>query len=90
MSRVLSAIEELEKDTKHVKPLSEPDEEEVEQRQKAREILARLKDVSSPNSRGRSWKAYPIFATGSRRPSGSCARRGAVAFGHALARLLCG
>ncbi|KAM5542581.1 hypothetical protein V8D89_003542 [Ganoderma adspersum] len=45
VSRVLSTIEELEKDTKHIKPLSEVDEEEAEQRQKAREILARLKDV---------------------------------------------
>ncbi len=46
MSRVLSTVEEVEKDTKHVKPLSETDEDEAEQRQKAREILARLKDVS--------------------------------------------
>ena len=46
VSRVLSTVEELEKDTKHVKLLSPPDEEEVEQRQKVREILARLKDVS--------------------------------------------
>ncbi|KAI1788483.1 DNA polymerase phi-domain-containing protein [Ganoderma leucocontextum] len=45
VSRVLSTIEQLEKDTKHVKPLSEPDEEEVEQRQKLHEILARLKDA---------------------------------------------
>lgn len=46
MSRVLSTIEELEKDTKHVKPLTPPGEEEVEQRQKVREILARLRNVS--------------------------------------------
>ncbi|EJF62593.1 hypothetical protein DICSQDRAFT_135562 [Dichomitus squalens LYAD-421 SS1] len=45
VSRVLSTIAELEKDVKHVKPLSEVDEEEAEQRQKAREVLARLKDA---------------------------------------------
>ena len=47
VSRVLSTISELEKDVKHVKPLNEADEEEAEQRQKAREILGRLKDVSA-------------------------------------------
>ena len=46
MSRVLATIEELEKDPKHVRPLNEPDEDEVEQRQKARQIILRLKDVS--------------------------------------------
>ncbi|KAI0373319.1 hypothetical protein BV20DRAFT_963165 [Pilatotrama ljubarskyi] len=45
VSRVLSTIEELEKDSKHVRPLSEVDEEEAELRQKAHQILARLKDV---------------------------------------------
>ena len=43
---MLATIEELEKDQKHVRPLNEPDEEEVEQRQKARQIILRLKDVS--------------------------------------------
>ncbi|KAI0350071.1 hypothetical protein OH77DRAFT_1100919 [Trametes cingulata] len=45
VSRVLSTIDELEKDSKHVRPLSELDEEEAELRQKAHQILARLKDV---------------------------------------------
>ena len=43
---MLATIEELEKDSKHVRPLNEPDEEEVEQRQKARQIILRSKDVS--------------------------------------------
>ena len=43
---MLATIDTLEKDSKHVKPLNESDEEEVEQRRKAREVLARLKDVS--------------------------------------------
>ncbi len=47
VSRVLATIEQLEKDTKHVRPLNEPEAEEVEQRQKAREIISRLKDVSA-------------------------------------------
>ncbi|KAI0713431.1 DNA polymerase phi-domain-containing protein [Earliella scabrosa] len=45
VSRVLATIDTLEKDSKHVKPLNESDEEEVEQRRKAREVLARLKDA---------------------------------------------
>ncbi|KAI0654742.1 DNA polymerase phi-domain-containing protein [Cubamyces menziesii] len=45
VSRVLSTIEELEKDSKHVRPLSEVDEDDAELRQKARQVLARLKDV---------------------------------------------
>ncbi|KAI0637371.1 DNA polymerase phi-domain-containing protein [Trametes polyzona] len=45
VSRVLATIQELEKDTKHVRPLSEVDEEETELRQKAHQILARLKDA---------------------------------------------
>ncbi|KAI9056874.1 hypothetical protein FKP32DRAFT_1598752 [Trametes sanguinea] len=45
VSRVLSTIEQLQKDTKHVRPLSEADEEEAELLQKAHQLLARLKDV---------------------------------------------
>ncbi|KAI0831759.1 DNA polymerase phi-domain-containing protein [Trametes gibbosa] len=45
VSRVLSTVEALEKDTKHVRPLSEEDKEDAELRQKARQILARLHDV---------------------------------------------
>ncbi|KAH9857639.1 DNA polymerase phi-domain-containing protein [Lenzites betulinus] len=45
VSRVLATIELLEKDTKHVRPLSEPDEGVNELRQNARQIIARLKDV---------------------------------------------
>ncbi|KAI0668533.1 DNA polymerase phi-domain-containing protein [Trametes maxima] len=45
VSRVLSTIEGLEKDAKHVRSLSEIDSDEVELRQKAHQILARLKDV---------------------------------------------
>ncbi|EIW60756.1 DNA-directed DNA polymerase [Trametes versicolor FP-101664 SS1] len=45
VSRLLSTIQQLEKDTKHVRPLSEVDEEETELRQKAHQILARLKDA---------------------------------------------
>ncbi|RDX52694.1 hypothetical protein OH76DRAFT_1399938 [Lentinus brumalis] len=46
VSRVLATIEQLEKDTKHLRPLNEPEAEEVERRQKAREIISRLKDAS--------------------------------------------
>ena len=53
VSRVLATIEELEKDTKHVRPLSEVDEDDAELRQKARQVLARLKDVSLDMLSGR-------------------------------------
>ncbi|KAI8998993.1 DNA polymerase phi-domain-containing protein [Trametes punicea] len=46
VSRVLSTIRNLEQDAKHVRPLSEVDEEEAELRQKAYQLLDRLKDVS--------------------------------------------
>lgn len=42
---MLSTIDDLEKDTKHVTPLSEVDEEEQALRQKARELIAHLKKV---------------------------------------------
>lgn len=42
---MLSTIDDLEKDTKHVTPLSEVDEEEQALRQKARELIVRLKKV---------------------------------------------
>ncbi|KAI0648248.1 DNA polymerase phi-domain-containing protein [Trametes meyenii] len=45
VTRVLSTIEGLEKDAKHVRSLSEIDPDEAELRQKAHHILARLKDV---------------------------------------------
>ncbi|KAI0747681.1 DNA polymerase phi-domain-containing protein [Daedaleopsis nitida] len=45
VSRVLATVEQLEKDTKHVKALNEPDEEEAEQRRKTREIISRFKDA---------------------------------------------
>ncbi|KAI0806965.1 DNA polymerase phi-domain-containing protein [Fomes fomentarius] len=47
VSRVLSTIEALEKDTKHVKLLNEVevDDEEVSRRCKARDIISRLKDA---------------------------------------------
>ena len=47
VSRVLATIETLEKDTKHVKPLEETDEDDAALRVKAREIISRLKDVSA-------------------------------------------
>ncbi|EKM55908.1 uncharacterized protein PHACADRAFT_256841 [Phanerochaete carnosa HHB-10118-sp] len=46
ISRVLTTIGELEKDTKHVTALSEIDEEELALRQKARELTERLREVS--------------------------------------------
>ncbi|KAI0781313.1 DNA polymerase phi-domain-containing protein [Trametes elegans] len=49
VSRVLETIEQLEKDSKHVRPLSEVDEDEAELRQKAHQLLARLKDVPEDN-----------------------------------------
>ena len=60
VSRVLATVELLEKDTKHVRPLNETDEEEVEQRQKARQIISRLKDVSSIHTRWRSYNSKLI------------------------------
>lgn len=45
ISRVLTTIEELEKDTKHVTALSEIDEEELVLQQKARELIERLHEV---------------------------------------------
>ena len=45
ISKVLSTIEELEKDTKHVTLLSEVDEDEQAVRRKARELIERLHKV---------------------------------------------
>ncbi|GBE82630.1 hypothetical protein SCP_0410150 [Sparassis crispa] len=46
ISRVLSTIEKLEQDTKHVKPLVEADEEDQRLRSNARQVVERLKKVS--------------------------------------------
>ncbi|OCH90301.1 hypothetical protein OBBRIDRAFT_887807 [Obba rivulosa] len=46
ISKVLATIEQLEKDTKHVTPLNEADEEEQELRPKARQLIERLGSVS--------------------------------------------
>ena len=45
ISRVLSTVDALEKDTKHVAPLSEVDEEEQAVREKARGLIERLRKV---------------------------------------------
>ena len=45
ISKVLNTIEELEKDTKHVTPLTEVDDEEQALREKARELVKRLRKV---------------------------------------------
>lgn len=45
VSKVLNTIERLEKDSKHVTRLTETDEEEEENRQKARELTTRLGKV---------------------------------------------
>lgn len=45
IERVLSTIDQLEKDTKHVSPLDDVDEEELELRQKSRQIAERLRSV---------------------------------------------
>lgn len=45
VDRVLSTIELLEKDTKHVTILTEVDEEDQASRSKARQLTARLKTV---------------------------------------------
>ncbi|KAH9923929.1 DNA polymerase phi-domain-containing protein [Epithele typhae] len=45
VSRALQTIWTLEKDTKHVRPLDEADEDEAALRQKAREVIARVQDV---------------------------------------------
>lgn len=47
VSKVLSTIQTLEKDAKHVALLSEADDEEVALRDKALGIAARLKSVSA-------------------------------------------
>ena len=68
VSRVLATVETLEKDTKHVKPLEEVDEEDAAPRQKAREVLSRPKNVSYPLGCGHSF-VLTTFAPGTRRPS---------------------
>lgn len=45
VARVLSSIEQLDKDTKHVTRLSEVDEDDQALRQKARELISRLRTV---------------------------------------------
>lgn len=46
MTKVLSTIEELKQDTKHVSSIAEIDEEEEVLRAKVREVVAKLKKVS--------------------------------------------
>jgi DNA polymerase phi len=45
ISKVLSTIEQLEKDSKHVSLLAEFDEDEVALHNKARETIAKLRKV---------------------------------------------
>ncbi|KAF9815443.1 hypothetical protein IEO21_04614 [Rhodonia placenta] len=59
IERVLSTIDQLEKDTKHVSPLDDVDEEELELRQKSRQIAERLRSIT--DSRAESAKGARLL-----------------------------
>lgn len=89
IAKVLATVEELEKDTKHVTPLAEVDEDERALRQKAREVIQRLGKVRTGN---RIYACVPLISAcpaDNGRAAGRGEGRRAAARRHAPAPVLC-